>query len=87
MKDKSRVKFGQMVARLRKQQSLTIEQLAKMADLKPITVQHIEDGTFNVPFDVLNRIAVVLGGELKIVINEINEHNYGDKAVTETQVR
>jgi len=73
MKDKSRVKFGKMVARLRKQQSLTVEQLADMADLKPITVQHIEDGTFNVPFDVSNRIAVVLGGELKIVINEINE--------------
>ena len=70
MKDKSRVKFGQMVARLRKQQSLTIEQLAKMADLKPITVKHIEDGTFNVPFDVLNRIAVVIDGELKIVIKE-----------------
>jgi transcriptional regulator with XRE-family HTH domain len=73
MKDKSRVEFGRKVTRLRKQQSLTIEQLAKMADLKPITVQHIEDGTFNVPFDVLNRIAVVLGGELQIVINDLTE--------------
>jgi transcriptional regulator with XRE-family HTH domain len=73
MKDKSRVKFGQMVARLRRQSMLTVEQLAEMAQLKPVTVQHIEDGAFNVPFDILNRIAVVLGGELKIVINEINE--------------
>jgi transcriptional regulator with XRE-family HTH domain len=73
MKDKSRVKFGQMVARLRRQSMLTVEQLAEMAQLKPVTVQHIEEGAFNVPFDVLNRIAVVLGGELKIVINEINE--------------
>jgi transcriptional regulator with XRE-family HTH domain len=73
MKDKSRVKFGQMVARLRRQSMLTVEQLAEMAQLKPVTVQHIEEGAFNVSFDILNRIAVVLGGELKIVINEINE--------------
>jgi hypothetical protein len=44
-----------------------------MAGLKPVTVQHIEEGAFNVPFDILNRIAVVLGGELKIVINKITE--------------
>ena len=73
MKDKSRVKFGQMVARLRRQSMLTVEQLAEMADLKPVTVKHIEQGAFNFSFDILNRIAVVLGGELKIVINETNE--------------
>lgn len=73
MKDKSRVEFGRQVARLRRQSLLTVEQLASMADLKPITVQHIEDGAFNVPFDVLNRIAVVLGGELKIVINDLKD--------------
>ena len=73
MKDKSRVKFGQMVARQRKLSKLTVEQLADMAGLKPVTVQHIEEGAFNFPFDILNRIAVVLGGELKIVINKITE--------------
>ena len=73
MKDKSRVKFGQMVARLRKQSMLTVEQLADMAGLKPITVQHVEEGAFNVPFDILNRLAVVLGGELQIVINDLTE--------------
>ena len=73
MKDKSRVKFGKMVARLRKQQSLTVEQLADMAQLKPITLQNIEEGAFNFPFDILNRIAVVLGGELQIVINDLTE--------------
>ena len=39
MKDKSRVKFGQMVARLRRQSMLTVEQLAEMAQLKPVTVK------------------------------------------------
>jgi transcriptional regulator with XRE-family HTH domain len=73
MKDKSRVKFGQMVARLRRQSMLTVEQVAEMAQLKPVTVHNVEEGAFNFPFDILNRIAVVMGGELKIVINEINE--------------
>jgi transcriptional regulator with XRE-family HTH domain len=73
MKDKSRVEFGRQVARLRRQSMFTVEQLAELADLKPVTVKHIEQGAFNVSFDILNRIAVVLGGELRIVLNNINE--------------
>ena len=72
MNDRERQKFGRQVARLRRQSMLTVEQLAQMADIKPVTLQHIEQGTFNVPFDILNRLAVVLGGELQIVINEIS---------------
>ena len=73
MNDRERQKFGRQVARLRRQSMLTVEQLAQMADIKPVTLQHIEQGTFNVPFDILNRLAVVLGGELQIVINDLNE--------------
>ena len=73
MNDRERQKFGRQVARLRRQSMLTVEQLAQMADIKPVTLQHIEQGSFNVPFDILNRLAVVLGGELQIVINDLNE--------------
>ena len=73
MNDRERPKFGRQVARLRRQSVLTVEQLAQMADIKPVTLQHIEQGTFNVPFDILNRLAVVLGGELQIVINDLTE--------------
>ena len=73
MVDKARQQFGQHVARLRRQSMLTVDQLAQMADIKPITLQHIEQGAFNVPFDILNRLAVVLGGELQIVINDLTE--------------
>ena len=73
MNDRERQKFGRQVARLRRQSVLTVEQLAQMADIKPVTLQHIEQGTFNVPFDILNRLAVVLGGELQIVINDLTE--------------
>ena len=78
MKDQQRVKFGNHVARLRRQSMLTREQLAEMAQLKPFTIKNIEAGNFNVPLDVLNRIAVVLGGELKIVLNDLNEFMNGD---------
>ena len=73
MNDRARQQFGQHVARLRRQSMLTVDQLAAMADIKPITLQHIEEGAFNVPFDILNRLAVVLGGELQIVINDLTE--------------
>ena len=73
MNDRARQEFGRQVSRLRRQSMLTVEQLAQMADIKPVTLQHIEQGTFNVPFDILNRLAVVLGGELQIVINDLTE--------------
>ena len=70
MKDQQRVKFGKHVALLRRQSMMTTEQLAEMAQLKPVTIKNIEAGNFNVPLDILNRIAVVLGGELQIIIKE-----------------
>ena len=73
MIDKARQKFGQHVARQRRQSMLSQEPLAELAQLKPATVRHIERGAFNVSFDVMNRIAVVLGGELQIVINDLTE--------------
>lgn len=70
MIDKQRQNFGKQVARLRKQAKWSQSDLAVAADLKEATVRNVEKGAFNVPFDVLNRIAIVLGGELKIVINQ-----------------
>lgn len=70
MTDKQRQKFGEHVFRLRSQAGWSQKELAEAAGLKDCTVRNIERGAFNVPFDVLNRLAVVLGGELKIVINK-----------------
>lgn len=67
MIDKSRLAFGQHLAQIRRKYWLTQDQLADFAGLKPVTVKNIEEGAFNVPFDVLNRLAVVLGGEIRIV--------------------
>ena len=73
MRDPARVAFGQHLAAIRRKYWLTQDQLAEMAALKQVTVKNIEEGAFNVPFDVLNRLAVVLGGELQIVINDLTE--------------
>ena len=75
MIDKQRAKFGAQVARLRQQSEMTQEKLAFAAGLKEVTVRNIERGAFNVPFDVINRIAVVLGGELKITIKDQRRNN------------
>lgn len=72
MIDRNRLKFGQHVARLRRQSMMTQEQLAEVAGLRACTIRNLEDGKFNVPFDVLNRVAVVLGGELQIVLNDLS---------------
>ena len=70
MNDTQRMKFGAHITRLRRQAGLSQAELASAASLKECTVRNVEKGAFNTPFDVLNRIAVVLGGELKIVINK-----------------
>ena len=74
MIDQARAKFGQHVARLRRCAMLSQTQLALLADLKPVTVKNMELGRFNVPFDVMNRVAVVLGGEIRIVLNDTTEY-------------
>lgn len=45
----------------RETQGWTVEQVATMADMKQQTVEKIEAGVFNVPIDVLSRLADVLG--------------------------
>lgn len=70
IKDAQRVKFGKHIASQRKKANWTESDLARNAGLREVTVKNIEKGAFNVPFDVLSRIATVLGGELQIVINQ-----------------
>ena len=69
MNDIQRMKFGSQITRLRRQAGLSQAELASATSLKECTVRNVEKGAFNTPFDILTRIATVLGGELKIVIN------------------
>lgn len=61
-----RAQVGMNLRMVREVQGWTVEQVAKMADLKAATVEKIEAGAFNVPLDVLAKVADVIGCELTI---------------------
>ena len=67
---KYRVQVGMMLKQAREYEGWTAEQVAVMADVKPATIEKIETGAFNVPFDVLSRVADVLGCEMTIKSKE-----------------
>lgn len=63
-KSKSRWRIGQELKAIREEQGWSTEQVALMADVKESTVDKVEQGVFNVPLDVLAKLANVLGYEL-----------------------
>lgn len=67
---KYRVQIGIQMRMQRESQGWTQEQVATMADVKPVTIEKIEVGAFNVPLDVLTRVADVLSCELAIKSKE-----------------
>lgn len=65
-----RKRIGTQFREQREQQGWTIEQVATMADVKVATIEKIEAGAFNVPLDVINKYAEVLGCEVRITTKE-----------------
>ena len=61
-----RVQVGKQLKMIREAQGWTCEQVAMMADVKEVTIEKIEAGVFNVPLDLLARVADVLGCEVLI---------------------
>ena len=66
IKSKQRWRIGQQFRAKREEQGWSTEQVAVMADVKVRTIEKIEDGVFNIPIDVLARVADVLGCDLVI---------------------
>lgn len=62
----SRKRVGARLKQIREEYGWTIEQVATMADVKPVTIGKIEEGVFNVPLDIFARVAEVLDSELVI---------------------
>lgn len=60
------MKIGQQLRAIREEQGWTVEQVATMADVKDKTIEKIEAGVFNVPLDVLAKVADVLGADIMI---------------------
>ena len=65
-----RKRIGERFRQIREEYGWSVEQVATMADLKPATIEKIEAGVFNVPLDVLCRVADVLGSQLNVELNE-----------------
>ena len=65
-----RKRIGERFRQIREEYGWSVEQVATMADLKPATIEKIEAGVFNVPLDVLCRVANVLGSQLTVELNE-----------------
>lgn len=66
-----RVELGKEFAAIREEQGWTVEQVALMADVKAATVEKIEAGAFNVPLDVMAKVADVLGADVTIKQKEL----------------
>lgn len=62
----SRKRVGARLKQIREEYGWSVEQVATMADIKPVTIEKIEKGVFNVPLDILARVAGVLDSELEI---------------------
>ena len=62
----SRKRVGARLKQIREEYGWSVEQAAAMAFVRPATIEKIEAGVFNVPFDVLARVAEVLDSELVI---------------------
>ena len=66
IRTKQRYRIGQQFKAKREEQGWTTAQVAVMADVKERTVEKIEDGVFNIPIDVLAKVAEGLGCDLVI---------------------
>jgi len=70
-KSKSRWRIGQELKAIREEQGWSTEQVALMADVKESTVEKVEQGVFNVPLDMLAKLANALGYELTFNPKEV----------------
>lgn len=60
--------LGKIIKEQREALGWSVEQIAQMADIKPVTVEKIEAGAFNVTFDIIARVADVLSCEVGLIV-------------------
>lgn len=62
--------MGESIRKMRTEQGWEQEQLAQIAGITAANVRSIESGKYSVNIDVLNKIAVALNAELRIIEKE-----------------
>ena len=60
--------LGKIIKEQREALGWSVEQIAQMAEIKPVTVEKIEAGAFNVTFDIIARVADVLSCEVGLIV-------------------
>ena len=66
IKTSHRIKLGKQLRAIREEQGWSVSQVALMADVRDKTIEKIEEGVFNVPLDMLAKVADVLGADITI---------------------
>jgi transcriptional regulator with XRE-family HTH domain len=65
--------FGQVLKERRKQLGITQRHLAELAEVSYNTVYKIETGQVSPTIELLQKLIVVLGMELKLEVKKVNE--------------
>ena len=66
MSQNRRIRIGEQFRQRREKEGWSVEQVAMMSEVRVVTIEKIEAGVFNVPLDILAKVADVLGCELAI---------------------
>ena len=66
MNEQARKYLGRAIREKREDEGWSQEQVAEMTGFTVATIRKVEEGVFNVPIDVVSRIADVYGCELSI---------------------
>jgi transcriptional regulator with XRE-family HTH domain len=64
LRTQHRINLGRRLQEKREDEGWTREQVAEMTGFTLATIRKVEEGVFNVPIDVVSRIADIYGCEL-----------------------
>lgn len=62
-----RVRMGERIRQIRSERNIEARELAKLAGIDAANLSRIENGKYSVGFDILSKIATVLGKKLDLV--------------------
>ncbi len=65
--------IGNQLATLRKEQGLTVRQLAELCGLDHANISKIENGRYNVSIDILQKVCDALGADIRIIGKEVSD--------------
>ena len=68
--EKYRFQIGQQLKLAREMQGWSHEQVAQMIDVKPVTIEKIETGAFDVRLSIICKVCDVLGLKMSITSSD-----------------